>query len=179
MTQKLPRALDVLDNTIVHWLARMSVPILRIGLGVVFLWFGVLKFFPGYSPAEGLAVQTIGVMSFGLIPPRTSLVLVALLETVIGVGFLTGRYIRVTLLLLAFQMFGTLTPLVFFPAQTFNAPWAPTLEGQYIIKNVVLIGAAMVIGATVRGGHLVAEADEECDDPRQDGWLRRRTGAAQ
>jgi uncharacterized membrane protein YphA (DoxX/SURF4 family) len=177
MTQRVPKVLDVVDDTIVHWLARLSVPILRIGMGIVYTWFGVLKFFPGFSPAEGLAVQTIGVMSFGLISPRVSLVLVALLETVIGLGFLTGRYIRVTLLLLAFQMVGTLTPLIFFPAQTFNAPWAPTLEGQYIIKNVVLIGAAMVIGATVRGGHMVAEPDEEREEPRGDGWSRRASEA--
>ncbi|MEO7663930.1 MAG: hypothetical protein ABIV26_02310, partial [Candidatus Limnocylindrales bacterium] len=69
-----------------------------------------------------------------------------------------GRFMRVTLLLLVVQMLGTLTPLVLFPSDTFSAfPFAPTLEGQYIIKNVVLIGAAMVVGATVRGGGLVAD----------------------
>lgn len=171
MSQKLPKALDVVDVTIVHWLARLSVPILRIGLGIVFLWFGVLKFFPGFSPAEGLVMQTLDVMTFGLIPARVSLLLVAALETVIGVGFLSGRYMRVTLLLLAFQMVGTLTPLALFPAQAFSAPFAPTLEGQYIIKNVVLIGAAMVIGATVRGGHLVAEADAEHVERRGSGLV--------
>lgn len=128
---------------------------LRFGLGIVFLWFGALKFFPGASPAEALAARTIEVMSFGLIGPSVSLPVRAAWESLIGLGLLTGRYLRATLLLLAVQMLGTLTPLLFFPAETFSIfPFAPTLEGQYIIKNVVLIGAAMVVGATVRGGRL-------------------------
>ncbi len=66
---------------------------------------------------------------------------------------------ELSLLLLALQMAGTITPLFLFPDETFSRfPIAPTLEGQYIIKNIVLIGAAMVIGATVRGGRLVPEA---------------------
>ncbi len=69
----------------------------------------------------------------------------------------SGRYVRATLLLLFVQMPGTLTPLVLFPQETFRVfPYAPTLEGQYIIKNLVLIGAAIVVGATVRGGELQA-----------------------
>jgi hypothetical protein len=64
------------------------------------------------------------------------------------------------LLVLAIQMLGTMTPLLLFPTEAFERfPLVPTLEGQYIIKNLVLIGAAMVIGATVRGGRLVADPD--------------------
>jgi hypothetical protein len=67
---------------------------------------------------------------------------------------------RATLLLLWVQMLGTLTPLVLFPSEVFLAvPYAPTLEGQYIIKNAVLISAAIVLGATVRGGGLVAQPE--------------------
>ena len=130
-------------------------PVLRVGLGVVFLWFGALKFFPGASPAEALASRTIEVMSGGLIGPAVSLPVLAIWESLIGLGLLTSRYLRATLFLLAVQMLGTLTPLALFPAETFSVfPFAPTLEGQYIIKNVVLVGAAMVVGATVRGGRL-------------------------
>ena len=65
---------------------------------------------------------------------------------------------RATLFLLAVQMAGTLMPLLLFPHEVFTRiPYAPTLEGQYIIKNAVLISAAIVLGATVRGGRLVAE----------------------
>lgn len=151
----LPARLEPIDVRITATLARWGVPVLRIGLGVVFLWFGFLKFFPGASPAEALAARTIEVMSFGLVGPSVSLPALAAWESLIGLGLLTGRYLRATLFLLALQMLGTLTPLLFFPEETFSIfPFAPTLEGQYIIKNVVLIGAAMVVGATVRGGRL-------------------------
>jgi uncharacterized membrane protein YphA (DoxX/SURF4 family) len=150
--------MNQLDLSIVRWLALYSLPFLRIGMGIVFLWFGVLKFFPGLSPATDLAVRTIDVLTFGLIPGNISLILLATLETAIGLGFLTGRYMRLTLGLLVFQMAGTLTPLALFPAEAFMVfPYAPTLEGQYILKNLVLIGAGLVIGSTLRGGQIVAE----------------------
>lgn len=152
---QLPARLEPIDVRITATLARWGVPVLRIGLGIVFLWFGFLKFFPGVSPAEALAARTVEVMTLGLVGPAVSLPLLAAWESLIGLGLLTGRYLRATLLLLAVQMLGTLTPLLFFPTETFSIfPFAPTLEGQYIIKNVVLIGAAMVVGATVRGGRL-------------------------
>jgi uncharacterized membrane protein YphA (DoxX/SURF4 family) len=82
----------------------------------------------------------------------------ALWETLIGLGLITGLWMRVTLLLLFTQMLGTVTPLALFPAETWNIfPISPTLEGQYIIKNLVLVSAGLVIGATVRGGAVVAD----------------------
>ncbi len=156
---------DRLDRRITAALARAGVPVLRIGLGVVFLWFGALKFFPDLSPAQDLATRTIDQLTFGIVGPSVSLPALAAWESLIGIGLITGRFLRATLLLLAVQMLGTLTPLVLFPADTFSQfPIAPTLEGQYIIKNVVLIGAAMVVGATVRGGGLVPERDGESGD---------------
>ena len=150
--------LERLEWSIVRRLAQMSVPFLRISMGIVFVWFGALKLFPGLSPAQDLALSTIDVLTLGLMPAWLSLVLLALLEVAIGVGFLTGRYMRLTLLLLVFQMAGALSPLVLFPTEVFTAGfYAPTLEGQYIIKNLVLIGAALVIGATLRGGRIVAD----------------------
>ena len=110
------------------------------------------------SPAEGLATRTIQLLSFGLIEPQVSILILAVWETVIGVGLLTGLFLREILLLLFLQMLGTLTPVFLFPAEVFRSvPLVPTLEGQYIIKNLVLISAGIVIGATVRGGYLIAE----------------------
>ena len=147
------------DIRITGWLARHGITVLRIGLGAVFLWFGVLKFMPGVSAAEDLAGRTIEILTFGLIDPSASRIMLACWESVIGLGLITGYQLRATLLLLVMQMLGTLTPLVLFPAETFtHLPYAPTLEGQYILKNVVLIGAGLVIGATARGGHLVCDA---------------------
>jgi len=149
---------DRLDRRITIALAAAAVPVLRIALGVVFLWFGVLKFFPGLSPAADLAARTIEQLTFGLVTPLVALPALAAWESLIGLGLVTGRFLRATLLLLGVQMLGTMTPLLLFPAETFTVfPIAPTLEGQYIIKNIVLVAAAMVVGATVRGGRLQAE----------------------
>ena len=134
-------------------------PDLRISLGIVFLWFGVLKFFPGLSPAQDLATRTIATLTFGLIPSNVSILVLAAWEALIGIGLITGVFMRATLLLLFLQMLGTITPIFFFPHDVFTrVPYAPTLEGQYIVKNMVLISAGLVIGATVRGGRVVADA---------------------
>ncbi len=149
---------DRLDRRITGALAASAIPLLRIALGVVFIWFGILKFFPGLSPAQDLAARTIEQLTLGLVPPAVALPVLAGWEVLIGIGLLAGRFLRATLLLLAVQMGGALTPLLLFPTETFSVfPIAPTLEGQYILKNVVLVAAAMVVGATVRGGQLQAE----------------------
>lgn len=161
---------DVVDARITNWMARHGLPLLRISLGIVFLWFGALKFFPGLSPAHDLAARTIETLTFGIVPPTVSIPLLATWECLIGVGLLFGIFMRAVLLLLAVQMAGTLMPLVLFPTEVFTRiPYAPTLEGQYIIKNAVLISAAIVLGATVRGGGLVAERRQaaQSDSSRQ------------
>jgi uncharacterized membrane protein YphA (DoxX/SURF4 family) len=152
----LQERFNSIDSRIISFLARYSIPVLRICLGINFLWFGVLKFFPGLSPAQSLAARTIEKLTFGLIQPELSVFLLAVWETLIGLGLITGVFLRGTLFLLWVQMVGTMTPLVLFPAETFTAvPYAPTLEGQYIIKNMVLISAGLVVGSTVRGGRIV------------------------
>ena len=158
MIPRVPRALEALDVRITTAMARWGLPLLRISLGVVFLWFGALKLFPGLSPAQGLATKTISVLTFGLVPPEVSLPVLAVWECVIGLGLLAGVRLREVLLLLFVQMAGTLTPVFLFPGEVFTRiPYAPTLEGQYIIKNLVLVAAGIVVGATVRGGRVVAE----------------------
>ncbi|MDX1601282.1 MAG: DoxX family membrane protein [Anaerolineales bacterium] len=153
---------DRVDRTITHWMARSGVVLLRISLGINFLWFGVLKFFPGMSPAQDLATDTISLLTFRLLEPNPSITILAIWETAIGLGLIAGVGLRVVLLLLFMQMLGTLTPLVLFPELTFTSfPIAPTLEGQYIVKNLVLISAGIVVGATVRGGRLVETSEVE------------------
>jgi uncharacterized membrane protein YphA (DoxX/SURF4 family) len=153
----LPGPLDPVDVRLTQWMARYGVVTLRVTLGIVFFWFGVLKFFPGLSPAQTLAVKTIDALTVGLLPAGVSLALLATLECAIGLGLISGKFMRLTLLLLAFQMVGAASPLVLFPGEVFaQFPYAPSLEGQYIIKNLVLVSAGIVIGATVRGGGLTA-----------------------
>jgi uncharacterized membrane protein YphA (DoxX/SURF4 family) len=155
---------DRLDARITQLMARYGIVLLRIGLGIVFFWFGVLKFFPGLSPAQDLALRTIDILTFGLMPPGLAIAILAAWECLIGIGLITGRFLRTTIFLLLAQMVGTVTPVFFFPREVFTViPIAPTLEGQYIIKNVVLVAAALVIGATVRGGRVVADPAELAD----------------
>lgn len=149
---------DRTDKRLTRWMAREGPLLLRLSLGIVFLWFGALKFFPDLSPAQDLALRTMHTLTFGRVPPSVTLPVLAGWECLIGLGLLTGKFLRVTLLLMFVQMLGTITPVFLFPSDVFvRLPYAPTLEGQYIIKNLVLISAGLVIGATVRGGRLVAE----------------------
>lgn len=142
---------DRIDQALTRWMARNDVVLLRSSVGFVFFWFGALKFLPGLSPAQKLAGNTVELLSFGLLFSDTAVLILALWESLIGIGLLAGAFLRATLLLLWVQMLGTITPLFLFPGLTFNAvPFAPTLEGHYIIKNLVLVSAGIVIGATVR-----------------------------
>jgi uncharacterized membrane protein YphA (DoxX/SURF4 family) len=153
----LPGPLDGLDVRVTRWMASHGVVVLRVALGIVFLWFGVLKFFPGLSPAQELATKTMSLLTLGL-------ALLASLECAIGLGLISGKLVRLTLLLLAFQMVGAASPLLLFPDEAFTRfPFAPTLEGQYIIKNMVFVSAGLVIGATVRGGSLTSGPHDEED----------------
>lgn len=132
------------------WVCLHGVLLLRVSLGVVFLWFGILKFFPNLSPAQDLAVRTIAKLTWGVIPASISLFVLAIWECIIGIGILFDAYPRTALLLLFCQMSGTLTSLFFFPQEMFTfVPYAPTLEGQYVIKNLILISAGVVVGSTL------------------------------
>jgi len=158
----LAQTYERVDTTLTRWMADHGIQLLRLSLGVVFFWFGFLKFFPGLSPAQALAGNTMSTLSFGLVSPQAAVVVLAAWECAIGLGLIFGRFLRATLFLLWLQMLGTITPLFLFPELCFvSVPFVPTLEGQYIIKNLVLISAGLVIGATVRGGRLVSDADQQ------------------
>ncbi len=147
------------DARIIGFWATYGITLMRFALGIVFFWFGVLKFFPGLSTAENLAGKTIFKLTAGHIEPQLSVPLLAAWECLIGIGLISGRLPRATLLLLLGQMMGTVLPLFFFPGETWeHFPYAPTMEGQYIVKNIVIVTAAMVVGSTARGGRLVSDA---------------------
>ncbi|MEJ2502861.1 MAG: DoxX family membrane protein [Gemmatimonadota bacterium] len=151
--EPLASRFERVDRRITRWMARAGVPILRVALGVVYVWFGALKLVPGLSPAEGLVRDTVRFIPGDLFVP-----FLGVWEVAIGLGFLTGRGLRLVILLLFLQMPGTLSPVVLLPDRVFTAfPFGLTLEGQYIVKNLVLIAAALVVGATVRGGRMTEE----------------------
>ncbi len=171
--QKLQSNFDRVDTALTNWMADHGVTLLRISVAIIFLWFGGLKLFPNLSPAEGLATRTIEVLSFGIVTPDISLPVLAIWEIIIGLGLLSGKFMRSTLLLLFLQMMGTVTPLALFPDEVFTVfPVGLTLEGQYIIKNMVLISAGIVIGATVRGGNIVADPEIVVQSREQQRELR-------
>jgi uncharacterized membrane protein YkgB len=119
---------------------------LRVSIGIIYVWFGALKFFPGVSPAEELAKQTIHHLTLKMINPDLSLLLLALWETAIGFLLMSGLYSRVVIRIVLVHMICTFTPLVLLPAISFtSAPFALTLVGQYILKNIVIISALFVI----------------------------------
>lgn len=128
------------------WLTASSPFMLRCALGIVFLWFGVLKFFPGLSPAGALAGKTISALTAGYVAPSVSVPVLAAWESFIGLGLLLCGPRRIFLIMLLLEMPGTMLPFVFFPHETFtHVPFVPTLEGQYIIKNLVLIAGACAL----------------------------------
>jgi uncharacterized membrane protein YkgB len=144
---------EQLDKDITTWMARNGINLLRISIGLIYIWFGALKLIPGASPAEPLIRETLSFLPLDLFIP-----FLALWEIVIGLGFLSGRFMRLTILLMFLQIIGAVSPIILNPEAVFvSFPFVLTLEGQYIIKNLVLIAAAIVVGATVRGGQLTDE----------------------
>jgi uncharacterized membrane protein YphA (DoxX/SURF4 family) len=129
------------DLKLISFLNKVSMPALRISLGIVFIWFGVLKIF-GNSPANDLITKTVYWFN-----PDIFIPILGIWEAVIGICLLVPSFIRVGLFLLALQMPGTFLPLILLPEVCFQSfPFDLTLEGQYIVKNLVLIGAAMAVG---------------------------------
>jgi uncharacterized membrane protein YkgB len=161
MTAPARVLLGELDARISLWMQRWALPALRVSLAIIFVWFGLLKPL-GFSPAERLVLATVEWMP--LLEPRQWLAVIGWWEVAIGLTFLHRKTSRLAILLLAGQMVGTFLPLVLLPEITFQAgrwPYAPTLEGQYIIKNLLIISAALVIGGTVRRpGELASMARE-------------------
>lgn len=141
--------LKQLDQRIASIMHRYGHTALRFALATIFIWFGILKPL-GISPAEDLVLQTVDWMP--LLPAKTWLSIIGWWEVAIGVLFLFGPTLRFAIALLALQMVGTFMPLIILPSETFQAgriPYGLTLEGQYIVKNILIISAAMVIGGTV------------------------------
>ena len=146
----LVRRFDSVDRWVSTRMARWGIAALRGTLGVVFIWFGLLKPL-GLSPAEPLVLATVAWMP--LLEAHTWLAVIGWWEVAIGVTFLIPGTLRVAIALLLLQMVGAFMPLVIASDVTFQAdrvPFGPTMEGQYIIKNLVLIAAALTVGGTVR-----------------------------
>ncbi|WP_323659510.1 DoxX family membrane protein [Aliarcobacter butzleri] len=131
-----------------------TIKLMRLSLGIIFVWYGMLKFFPTLSPAEDLAIKTIDIIFFHLIDGSLSIKLLAILEVAIGIGFLSGYYTKLVTIIFLGHMLCTFVPLFILPELSFtHAPYAFTLVGQYIVKNIVfiLVGIMIYQNETKRG----------------------------
>ena len=136
---------DKLDPIIAGWMKRHGYLFLRISMAIIFIWFGLLKCF-AQSPANDLVARTVYWMN-----PKVFIPILGWWEVLIGVCFLFPRLTRLALFLLFLQIGGTFLPLIILPDVCFQqVPFVLTMEGQYIVKNLLIISAAIVIGGTVR-----------------------------
>jgi uncharacterized membrane protein YkgB len=134
-----------LDQKIINFCKAISVPVARFGLFLIFFWFGALKVLdlsPASQMVQDLLVQTLPFMSF-----HVFFALFGLFEMLIGVLFMIKGMERIVIPFLFIHMLSTLGPLFLLPGETWSAFLVPTLEGQYIIKNIALVGLAIGIAA--------------------------------
>ena len=147
-SSKIIEYIAKIDQKTTRGTRRWSIPSVRVSFGIIFIWFGILKPF-GISSAEGLLKATVVWLPFG--EPNFWLITIGWWEVAIGVTFLFYRTTKIAIVLLFIQMIGTFLPLVFLPDVTFqnDSIFTPSLEGQYIIKNVMIISAALVVGGSI------------------------------
>lgn len=138
--------IQALDLKLIEFFKRTFQPVARFSVFVIFFWFGVIKLL-GLSPAsplaEALTAKTVGMQYF-----EPLFYTIAVLECLVGILFLFPQLTRVVIPLLLFHMVIVCSPLVLVPEFTWQAFMVPTLEGQYIIKNAVVIAVAVGIAAS-------------------------------
>jgi uncharacterized membrane protein YphA (DoxX/SURF4 family) len=142
-----------LIDIVTGFLSRHSVSIMQRLFGVVFLAFGVLKFFPGVSPAEELAQLTMAKLSFGIVSGYPAGVVVAIAECIVGITMITGLFYRLGVVVLGLSLAGIVSPMILFTDRLLPGG-LPTLEGQYVFKDLILVGGALVLAATALGAKL-------------------------
>lgn len=137
---------DRLDEGAVRFMTQYGVLLLRVSLGITFVWFGALKVFD-VSPVSDLVASTVY-----WVPPAFFVPFLGYWEILVGLGLITGLFLRVTLLFFLMQMAGTFLVLIVKPdvAFQFGNPLLLTVEGEFVVKNLVLISGGLVVGSTVR-----------------------------
>ncbi len=145
MMKQLETQWERLDHVMIAFMTAHGTRLLRVALAVTFIWFGALKVL-GHSPVADLVAQTVYWL-----PPAFFVRFLGWWELVIGVGLLSGAALRLVLLLFWLQMAGTFLVLVLRPELAFQSgnPMLLTVTGEFVIKNLVLIAAGLVIGSTV------------------------------
>lgn len=138
-----------LDSKIESFVEARAITVARLAIFVVFFWFGILKVL-GLSPANPLVIALFDeTLSFTQLTADSFLYVFGWFEMVIGILFLIPKLEKVAILVLVLHMVSTFLPLILLPGMTWAKPFVPTLEGQYIIKNIVIIALAMSIAAHI------------------------------
>lgn len=131
---------------LINWFNQHTFSILRVSIGIIYLWFGALKYFPQLSPADQLAKDTINLLTLGLLPENVSIILLAIYETVIGLLLIAGWWRQSVFYLILFHVACTFLPIFFFEQVSFtSSPYAFTLVGQYIMKNIIIVAALCIL----------------------------------
>ena len=154
--------MDSTDDAVVAFLRRWSIVFLRVSVGIVFVWFGALKVL-GMTPVAGLVAETVY-----WVDPDWFVPLLGVVEIAVGLGLLTRVWLRGVLALFALQMAGTFLVLVVQPDVAFQDgnPLMLTVEGEFVIKNLVLLSAGLVVGATAPRRKAIAHTDDEEPEAR-------------
>jgi uncharacterized membrane protein YphA (DoxX/SURF4 family) len=135
-----------IEMALIDWLERYQLLLARLAIVVVYVWFGALKLF-GLSPANAM-VRSLQARTLPFLSFDQFIILFALFEMLIGILFMIPKAVRVAIMLFAAHMLTTTMPLLLLPEMTWQKLLVPTMEGQYIIKNVALIVLASYIGAS-------------------------------
>jgi len=139
------RLIARVDSVVIPFLRRWGIPTLRVSLAVVFIWFGALKIF-GVSPVADLVTSTVY-----WVDPDWFVTALGVVEVLVGVGLAVRLGLRLVLLVLALQMLGTFLVFALLPDVTFQDgnPLKLTMEGEFVLKNLVLLAAAMVVVSSI------------------------------
>lgn len=143
---RVARRLKRFDEVFIDFIKPRSILFLRISIGLIYVLFGILKFFPQYSPAEQLASDTISMMTLGIISDSLALNLLAIVEVGIGFGLILGWRIKWIIWVTLWHMVCTFFPMLFIPDVAYShSPISLSLVGQYILKNIIIIAALLTI----------------------------------
>jgi putative oxidoreductase len=143
-----------------QWLAQYSITALRLSLGLVIAGFGALKLIPGASPAEALVMKTTEALTFGAVSGTPAVIITAALEISLGMILLTGRGLRAGLVVMAGWLGAIMAPIMLFPGELFPGGF-PTLEAQYVLKDIILAAAWAVIAAQTLGARLIPHGPDD------------------
>ncbi|HOX82316.1 MAG TPA: doxx family protein [Chryseolinea sp.] len=141
-----------MNNKVNAWINNHVFDLLKISIGIVYVWFGALKFFPKLSPADQLAKDTIDLITFGLLSSNVTILLLALWETILGFFLILSKWNKAIYFMLILHLLCTFVPLFCFADISFTSPpFVFTLVGQYIVKNIIIVCAALVLNANSKG----------------------------